>query len=233
MAGRGGDVVVTSRSQARGRKQRQTPSLPFDVLLEIAARSDPATLIRCATTCRDARRRIADGPSFRGRLRLRHTDRFVLPLLRGHLTGPEFCFGADIGEDAEDREDLYLVDTSAADATRLAKVTWGLSSGRSHGERLEPLDSRDGLLLLQTAQELMPDLQFPLGPSFDGSYVLLVGDGEGGAAVGRPFQVLKAKLVLSGYNRSARCLRIQTVSSEHGVWGARTRIPTPSLDGGN
>uniref|UniRef100_K4A273 F-box domain-containing protein n=1 Tax=Setaria italica TaxID=4555 RepID=K4A273_SETIT len=188
MAGRGGDVVVTSRSQARGRKQRQTPSLPFDVLLEIAARSDPATLIRCATTCRDARRRIADGPSFRGRLRLRHTDRFVLPLLRGHLTGPEFCFGADIGEDAEDREDLYLVDTSAADATRLAKVTWGLSS----------------------------DLQFPLGPSFDGSYVLLVGDGEGGAAVGRPFQVLKAKLVLSGYNRSARCLRIQTVSSEHG-----------------
>jgi len=54
-------------------------------------------------------------------------------------------------------------------------------------------------------------------------YVLLVGDGYdgevgagagAGAAVGRPFQVLKAKLVLSNSNRR---LMVQTFSSLHGA----------------
>jgi hypothetical protein len=84
-----------------GRRKHQTAWLPLDVIAAMAVRSDVATLVRCAATCRDARRRIADDPNFRGRLRLRQSDRFVFPLLRGHL-----------------------VDTTA-DATRLTKATFG------------------------------------------------------------------------------------------------------------
>uniref|UniRef100_A0A0Q3Q7C3 F-box domain-containing protein n=1 Tax=Setaria italica TaxID=4555 RepID=A0A0Q3Q7C3_SETIT len=50
--------------------------LPLDLVLEIAALSDPATLVRCVAASKDLHRRIAD-PAFHGRLRLRHADRFV------------------------------------------------------------------------------------------------------------------------------------------------------------
>lgn len=57
--------------------------LPVDLLLEISARSDPVTLVRCAATCKVLRCQIAD-PAFHPRLRLLHTDgRFVPTLLRG------------------------------------------------------------------------------------------------------------------------------------------------------
>ncbi|CAM0876477.1 unnamed protein product [Alopecurus aequalis] len=56
--------------------------LPADLLLEIAARSDPVALVRCAATCKDLRRQIAD-PAFHPCLRLLHADRFVPTLLRG------------------------------------------------------------------------------------------------------------------------------------------------------
>jgi hypothetical protein len=67
------------RPQASGgrRQYQQATSLPLDTVLEIAARSDATTLVRCASTCWEMRRRL---------LRLRHdADRFVRPLLRGHL----------------------------------------------------------------------------------------------------------------------------------------------------
>jgi hypothetical protein len=56
--------------------------LPADLLLEISARSDPVTLVRCAATCKVLRRQIAD-PAFHPHLRLLHADRFVPTLLRG------------------------------------------------------------------------------------------------------------------------------------------------------
>ncbi|XBI35178.1 hypothetical protein VPH35_120899 [Triticum aestivum] len=56
--------------------------LPADLLLEIAARSDPVTLVRCAATCKALRRQIAD-PAFLSPLRLRGADRFVPALFRG------------------------------------------------------------------------------------------------------------------------------------------------------
>ncbi|OEL17019.1 hypothetical protein BAE44_0021963, partial [Dichanthelium oligosanthes] len=57
MAG-GGDVPGPRAQAARGgRRKHQTPSLPLDIVLEIAARSDPTTLVRCAATCGDVRRR--------------------------------------------------------------------------------------------------------------------------------------------------------------------------------
>ncbi|TVU37382.1 hypothetical protein EJB05_10693, partial [Eragrostis curvula] len=152
MAGRGD--VARSRTQAGARRQHeQTPSLPIDIVLEIAACSDPATLVRCAATCREVRSRFTDDPTFRGRLRLRHTDRFVLPLLRGHFVGKFFC------SDPED-DDVRLVDTTAADATcRLITADECFASG-PNGEhlmnwlRIRSMWSREGLLLIRTHKEL-------------------------------------------------------------------------------
>uniref|UniRef100_K4A390 F-box domain-containing protein n=1 Tax=Setaria italica TaxID=4555 RepID=K4A390_SETIT len=78
MASGGGDVDVprprAQESTGQRRRHRQAASLPLDVIADIAARSDPATLVRCAATCSDLRGRV-DDPGFR--LRLRHADRFV------------------------------------------------------------------------------------------------------------------------------------------------------------
>ncbi|OEL33376.1 hypothetical protein BAE44_0005609 [Dichanthelium oligosanthes] len=108
--------------------------LPLDIIADIAARSDAATLVRYAATCRDARRRIVDDdPNFRGLLRLQPTDRFLLPLLRCHLMGPWYRL----------RDHLYMVDTTTADGTsRLSRAHSPSAKG------LEPLESRDGLLLV-------------------------------------------------------------------------------------
>jgi len=86
---------------------------------------------------------------------------------------------------------------------------------------------------------LPPEPAFPVddpgaGRSTDVQYVLVVGEGAGADAfIGRPFQVLKAKLVLSEKYRSHRRLLVQTFSSEHGAWSPRTEIPTPNLHGSN
>ncbi|KAF8679410.1 hypothetical protein HU200_045754 [Digitaria exilis] len=215
-----------------GRRKRQTPALPLDVLAEIAARSvDPTTLVRFAAT-------------FRRRRRLRHTGgRFVLPLLRGHLTGPTHGLGISLSDGETDKQ--YLIDTTAA--AKLTRLVFPPTPQGSPHETFEPLDSRGGLILLAVSDNnnhhyyqerrhlrvcdpvTRHSHTFPLGnpPPLNGSsFVLLVGDQC-------QFQVLEAKLTLSPYDRSARCLRIRTFTSEHGgVWGPRTRIPTPSLDGG-
>uniref|UniRef100_M8CY45 F-box domain-containing protein n=1 Tax=Aegilops tauschii TaxID=37682 RepID=M8CY45_AEGTA len=54
----------------------------MDVLLDISARSDPVTLVRCAAASKDLRREIAD-PAFHPRLRLRRADRFMPRFFRG------------------------------------------------------------------------------------------------------------------------------------------------------
>ncbi|RLN30987.1 hypothetical protein C2845_PM05G07930 [Panicum miliaceum] len=52
----------------RKRSRRGSPPpafpLPLDLVLEVAARSDPATLVRCAASSKDVRRRVPD-PAFR------------------------------------------------------------------------------------------------------------------------------------------------------------------------
>jgi len=106
----GAAILPSSRKRPRGCKHGPL-SLPLDLLPEIAARSDPATLVRCAATCKELRRHIAD-PAFRASLRLRrHADqRFVRPsLLRGGLV---------------DRwnGNLMLVDDATAEVTGLLRA---------------------------------------------------------------------------------------------------------------
>lgn len=78
----------------------------------MAARSDRATFVQCAATCRDARRCIAEDPSLLCRLRLRDTERFVLPLPRGHMMGiTTYTRG--------EKTDVYTVDTTKFDFFKL------------------------------------------------------------------------------------------------------------------
>ncbi|PUZ73331.1 hypothetical protein GQ55_2G466000 [Panicum hallii var. hallii] len=244
MAG-GGDVPrPPAQAAPRGRRRKhQTPSLPLDIVLEIAARSDPATLVRCAATCAEARRRVAGGGG--QALRLRHADRFVPSLLRGHLEAryvSNYC-----------NMMLHLVDTTAPDTTTARVLT--AADGfppppDGTNVRLQcPMASRDGLLLVRITdwqprrEELrVCDLAtgrsqtLPPGPAFPGvaqkcwePYVLLAGDGEPGGASGiRPFQVLKTNLVMSDHHRY---LETQTFSSEKGAWGKYTVIRAPHFRG--
>ncbi|CAL5085289.1 unnamed protein product [Urochloa decumbens] len=254
MAGGGEDVVPRPprpQAAARGgrRRKHQTPLLPLDVILEIAALTDPATLVLCAATCGDVRGRVAD-PSFHRRLRLRHVaDRFVPSLLRGHV---EVRYLDDYSSLA-----LHLVDIAAADTTtaRLPTAADGFPPHPDGKRWHQPVASRDGLLLVRTtdwikppheelrvcdmatgrSQTLPPEPTFPAGvaqKNWD-PYVLLVGDGEAGGAASdgigvRPFQVLKTNLVMSGHHRY---LETQTFSSANGAWDRYTEIRTPHLHG--
>ncbi|RLM86316.1 hypothetical protein C2845_PM04G33260 [Panicum miliaceum] len=244
MAG-GGDVPrPPAQAAPRGRRRKhQMPSLPLDIVLEIAARSDPATLVRCAATCGDVRRRVAGGGG--QALRLRHADRFVPSLLRGHLEARYVSNYRNVM--------LHLVDTTAPDTTTARVLTaadgFPPPPDGTNVRWQSPMASRDGLLLVRITdwqprrEELrVCDLAtgrsqtLPPGPAFPGvaqkfwePYVLLAGDGEPGGASGiRPFQVLKTNLVMSDHHRY---LQTQTFSSEKGTWGKYTEIRAPHFRG--
>ncbi|CAL5084544.1 unnamed protein product [Urochloa decumbens] len=228
MAGGGGGAP---RPPGVRRPRDQAASLPLDVIAAIAARSDPATLVRCAATCGDLRGRVAD-PGFRRRLRLRHADRFVPSLLR------------------------YFRSGSRTSTTTRSTCTWwtrprprcsppAAAESFPPGPDGEPLllyrsvSAREGLVLVECHELRLLRVcnlatgrsqTLPPGPAFLGYYALLVGDGEGGAA-GRPFQVVKASLVFHQFQQSQHRLLVQTFSSELGVWGLCTEIRTPQIQG--
>ncbi|KAK3136385.1 hypothetical protein QOZ80_5BG0433190 [Eleusine coracana subsp. coracana] len=228
------------------RSRRETPPLPLDLVLEIAARSDPATLVRCAATCKDLRRQVAD-PGFHGSLRLRHADRFVPSLLLGHLV-------------SKSPTDLHIVENATLRATKLLSAEgWGCQQpGQIINGKPPPLSwshkvltARDGLLLISTRDKLHTELMLRVcNPAsgrcqivprqrYEGQYVLLVSDnnnninGNDGAIVGRRFRVLKvtSKSVMNSKDR--RILQFQTFFSEHGRWAGRSvNVPIPFVHGG-
>ncbi|CAL5085278.1 unnamed protein product [Urochloa decumbens] len=235
MAGGGSGDAPKPPGQASGgrRRRHQAASLPLDVMADIAARTDPVTLVRCAATCGDLRGRVAD-PAFRRRLRLRHADRFVFSLLRGHLIGDK--------SDPVKGERMYLVDAAAAGtAVGLLSAAECFLRGPD-GEPLQgALSAHDGLVLVKRPQDLCVcnlatgrSQTIPPAPGFGAEFtgcnhVLLVGDdSEAASAVGRPFQVVMAHLELE--QRHRRRLQVQTFSSEQGTWG-RTEIRTPQIQG--
>ncbi|KAF7087968.1 hypothetical protein CFC21_091124 [Triticum aestivum] len=171
MVGGGGDDARSRTQAARGRRQTAA-SLPLDVLVDIAARTDPATFVSCAATCVDMRCRVKEYISLRAPLRLRDGDHFVLPLLRGHLIYRHRDWSMP-------KDELFVVDTTAPYATKLRTATGGGI----------PLSSRDGLVLARVgvAKELRVcdpatgrSLTLPSEPTFRWvsgiNYVLIVGD---------------------------------------------------------
>ncbi|KAF8658217.1 hypothetical protein HU200_059439 [Digitaria exilis] len=195
------------RPRKRPRRRNHAASIPLDLVLEIAARSDPATLLRCAAACRELRRHISDPIFFHGRLRLRrHADQFVPSLLRGGLV---------------DRRDRNLILAVPA-----AAIFPPAQDHRGTVWDVHPAAARDGLILVHGNFDKLcvycpvtgRTQHLPRGPTDHGQYVLLVGDGDGD---GRPFQVIKACFVKSSYG--CRSLQIHTFSSEQGTWSCRIR----------
>nr|CAB3459699.1 unnamed protein product [Digitaria exilis] len=177
--------AATTNTRPRIKRSRQhkhaSASLPLDILLEIAARSDPAILVRCATACRALRRRIA-GTDLHGRLRLGQPDRFVPSLLRGRLLVDSH------------NKDLSLVD-NANTTTRLLSAA-AASDNDDEVKLWRPLAARDGLVLLQGTNNRRPLVKLcvycpatgyvqalPPGSALGGRHVLLVGDGDEGGPV--------------------------------------------------
>ncbi|KAF8726395.1 hypothetical protein HU200_019859 [Digitaria exilis] len=212
----------------------QNKGLPMDVMLEIAGGTDPETIVRLAATCKDLRRYIADPSSFRGhrRLRLRRGERLVPSLLGGQLVGK---WG----------NDLYIEDT----ASNL--IATGCFCHDIEPCVPVPVTARDGLVLVRVHHPWQPgvnatvDLRVccpstgrvhslpPCPSKFKGQFVLLVGDGDGGAVIGRPFKVLNVSSVGAGLGHRIRRHRFeyQTFSSERGTWGPHTKRWPPHRHG--
>ncbi|KAK3136382.1 hypothetical protein QOZ80_5BG0433150 [Eleusine coracana subsp. coracana] len=216
------DEAMADTKTFRSGKREITCQFPLDLLLEIIGRTDPATVVRCAATCKELRRRIAD-PEFHGCLRLRHTtERFIPSLLRGFLV-------------EKWSNDMYIVDHTTVHATKLLSLSDYFSSVTDAESLAEcqPITARNGLVLLNVrgpehglfvfSPATGHSQSIPPGPTFDGTYVLLVGDG----ALNRPFNFKVIKVRRPSFTARRCSLQIQTFSSEQGTWGPLTEVPTP------
>nr|CAB3458885.1 unnamed protein product [Digitaria exilis] len=222
------DPIAAAGADDRGRRRRSLSTSCW------RSRRAPTRRPSCgfAATCADARRRLADDPNLRGRLRLRHAvDRFVPPLLRGDLFHERHTYH-------HRHSDMYLADFAT---TKLRRVT--AAAGY-------PVTWRDGLLLLRMDKNHLrvcdpatgrsqavplPDPPPARSAQANEEYALLVGEDAASSAAaastaGRPFQVLFAYIEVSKHRRY---LQVQTFSPEHGggAWSSRAEIRTPNLHG--
>ncbi|KAJ1294424.1 hypothetical protein BS78_01G145300 [Paspalum vaginatum] len=143
------------------------PVLPPDVLLEIVARSDAATLVRCAASCKPLRREILRPAFIR---RVCHEPEGVVPprllgfLRLGHdhrdkVHGPGPPVGFSLAHPATPAAESFSQKHLAPLLSRNAAVAKLLNRG---GDR--PLTSRNGLVLLYGGFYSAPSGRRP--PSF-------------------------------------------------------------------
>ncbi|KAL6637981.1 hypothetical protein ACP70R_025553 [Stipagrostis hirtigluma subsp. patula] len=182
--------------------------LPADLLLEIAARTDVVTLVRCAAVCRPLRRDILD-PAFRRRRRR-------LAAARALLLGVSYQLQhKNTGVDS-----AYVVETRPSPRPRV-RIDHGLL------ESSVPMASRDGLLVLQRRRRLerIHDELFVCDT--------MTGVATSLPPIGLGFCCLLTALLTVGADRSFELLvadycvlRIQTFTSKNGVWSAvRATVP--------
>jgi len=191
----------------------EASQLPLDLLLEIFARSGPATVARCGATCKLLQRHVADR-GFLRRLRAASSDRFLLGLFYHRRFSRE-------GEEKSTRPPpLFAAPKSSAGSTALPSTVIARLSAELAG-LYDPVASRGGLLVLKLGQYFDTSLcvcdpvagrSYVLPPRRISDYlhVVMPEDGEGGGGV--PFKVLIAN----------SNLRTQTYSSKAGAWGPVT-----------
>ncbi|CAD6216776.1 unnamed protein product [Miscanthus lutarioriparius] len=219
--GGGGRDKRAVRPRGGRRRHKAAACLPLDVIVEIAARSDAATLVRCAATCRGSRRRVAEDPNLRARLRLRDTGRFLLPLLRGHLAGMDTH-----DDDGNEKTDLYLVATTAADTTRLVRATF--AETETLRRDAVPVDSRGGLVLVRATATSQAH---PWQRQHDQLLVCNPATRRRQDLPPEPAFPPHAGQSTEVKNPYYRRLMVHTFSSEHGAWSPLTEIPTPNIHG--
>ncbi|KAL6642594.1 hypothetical protein ACP70R_020775 [Stipagrostis hirtigluma subsp. patula] len=211
------------------------PRLPSDLLLEIFARTDPATLVRCAATSKDHLRRVAD-PAFLRRHRHLLRGRFVPSLLLG-----VHCVCLD--DDEEDgRSDRLMVPPPSAAPAAALYAALGETMSKLGDWQCSPVESRGGLLFVRdwyTCSELAkgrvisssnPEhhLSIPPADIKANSLVLLPDDGGGdedddddGADI--CFRLLAVNLSAMAGGR----LYAQIFKSRPGKWGWGRDIDVP------
>ncbi|KQK12968.2 hypothetical protein BRADI_1g07126v3, partial [Brachypodium distachyon] len=187
--------------------------LPVDLLLEIAARADVATVVRCAATSKHFRAAILE-QGFRRRRRLLN-GRAAAGFDPSSVRGISYKLTDRDEDDICRSHTVRLLQTPPSDTA--------ISRSRAVSLCLEPVAWRDGLVILRHSQsgELAAcnrntGHEAPLGDpaalavSDDYPHALLTVDGGGGGGGGGSFELLVAD----------KDLRFQTYSSRHGKWGA-------------
>uniref|UniRef100_A0A0E0RH36 F-box domain-containing protein n=1 Tax=Oryza rufipogon TaxID=4529 RepID=A0A0E0RH36_ORYRU len=145
-----------------------SPALPLDIVVEIAERSDPITLLRCAAACKHLRR-VISGEGFRRDLRLRNADGFVPGLLHGFFFQPrcpsphyhgynydplrfvaagrhdQLSAAEDIASGGSGGGgDTYQIPSFVSDSNRVHK--------NKRSRRIEPVAARGGFVVLRTGK---------------------------------------------------------------------------------
>ncbi|CAL4904032.1 unnamed protein product [Urochloa decumbens] len=222
-------------------------ALPVDLVLEIAARSDPATLLRCAAACR-ALRLGAASPVFHRGLRLRHAGgeggRFVPALLRG--------FFHQRRRRAEGEDPRFVDPLLPRGAPSPEPFRSFLSEYTDLFEFYAPAAARGGLVALRSSnpdEEEEPSvvttctsmgvcdpmagsLEFFRPPGISAhSHVLL---SHGCDGIGCRFRLVAANLQSPQADDRAACccLQTQAYSSDTGAWGPITETWVPGLPRG-
>ncbi|KAL6641549.1 hypothetical protein ACP70R_019730 [Stipagrostis hirtigluma subsp. patula] len=230
-------------STPRGAIAMASASLPAELLLEIVARSDAATFMRCAAACKSLRRDILS-PAF----------------VRRVCRAPDGIFPARL---------LGLLDKafSSVHPATPAAVSFAsnhlapLVSRAAAGllEQYKPVTSRGGLVLLERRGRAIDDRQQPRAESHRADELCVYNPITGDRAflplppdIGRDsirgrhnytYVLLTAAdgivgcsflLLAADMNRlndpSGHCIRVQTVSSDAGgQWGPVTRADTPRI----
>ncbi|CAN6339779.1 unnamed protein product [Urochloa humidicola] len=210
-------------------------ALPVDLVLEIVARSDPATLIRCAATSK-ALRLGAASPAFHCGLRLRHAAgegaRFLPALLRG--------FFHQRRRRAEGEDPRFVDPRLPRGAPSPEPFRSFLSEYTDLFEFYAPAAARGGLVALRSSS---PDdeeeprarcssmgvcepmaglLEFFRPPGISAQSHVLLTDGCDG--IGCHFRLLAANLHSPPADDRAACccLQTQAYSSDAGAWGPIT-----------
>uniref|UniRef100_A0A0D9WP43 F-box domain-containing protein n=1 Tax=Leersia perrieri TaxID=77586 RepID=A0A0D9WP43_9ORYZ len=175
-------------------------SLPIDLVAEIALRSDPIALLRCAAACKHLRRLIAGGAGLRrGELRLRNaTNSFVPVLLCGFFYQPR------PRSPLHPRPQLRFVTNAHDNAVDAAagKLLSTVSHDGDGRRRFDPVAARGGFIVHRTddsSGEVCNPMTGYVSRSINlprknngTCYLLLTADDS--VAVDEPFRLLAVRL---------------------------------------
>ncbi|XP_052137636.1 uncharacterized protein LOC127756302 [Oryza glaberrima] len=226
-----------------------SPALPLDMVVEIAERSDPITLLRCAAACKHLRRVISGAAGFSRNLRLRNADGFVPGLLRGFFLQPRRPSpNADYQPLRFVADGHAIVGGGGGGGTDQIQ-SFVSSSDRVYGSirwRIEPMAARGGFVVLRTDDYeptgkvcnpmtgYVRHIDMPT-PWTSKSYLLLTGDDAGVTSELHPYRLLAVSLHRTGTRRERRRIHVEmeALSPDTGTCGPTTKIPVEIAGGGD
>ncbi|EAZ20419.1 hypothetical protein OsJ_36028 [Oryza sativa Japonica Group] len=217
-----------------------SPALPLDIVVEIAERSDPITLLRCAAACKHLRR-VISGEGFRRDLRLRNADGFVPGLLHGFFFQPRCPSPHDHGYNYEPLRFVAAGRHDHIASGDNCQIPSFVSDSDENNpcRRIEPVAARGGFVVLRTGEfsgkvcnpmtgyVRAIDMPRKTSKGEGSSYLVLTADDGGdGVDVGvtsddselHPFRLLAVRL----FARTR--VEMQALTTDTGTWGPATTL---------